>query len=435
VSYPSARWRPTPAHLRAVVGGLLVMLTAVLARRPDLLVLAAPLACAAVWAIMLRPTRVPVIRQWIGQEVLREGEARTWHVDVVDHDGRVDDVGAALDPVRWTELRPAEGHVAASVRDDGNGPLDVAVRATRWGRRSVGPARVVASSAWAAYRYQPGGSTDARTIVVLAQPARFDAAAPAVHLPGHVGVYRSPRQGGGTEFASIRPFQPGDRLRRIHWPQSLRTGALHVTSTWADHDRHVVLLVDALDDVGTSGGVDGAPSSLDVVVRAAGAVAEHFVAAGDRVGLVVLSDRGVQRLAAATGHRHLRRLMESLAGINPLPDRLDSGRVPRGLTPGAIVVLLSALSSTASMQRAVAIADHGFTVLVLDCLPPSAAMNNSSDASEAIGWRIRLLEREADMRRLVDAGVPVVSWRGPGSLDTVLRNLHRHAGARLRRRV
>jgi hypothetical protein len=62
-------------------------------------------------------------------------------------------------------------------------------------------------------------------------------------------------------------------------------------------------------------------------------------------------------------------------------------------------------------------------------------MNNSADASEAIGWRIRLLEREADMRRLIDAGVPVVSWRGPGSLDTVLRNLHRHAGARLRRRV
>ena len=187
VSYPSARWRPTPAHLRAVVGGLVVMLTAVLARRPDLLVLAAPLACAAVWAIVLRPTRVPVLRQWIGQGVLREGEARTWHVDVVDHDGRVDDVGAALDPVRWTELRPAEGHVAASVRDDGDGPLDVVVRATRWGRRSVGPARVVASSAWAAYRYEPGGSTDARTIVVLAQPARFDAPGTGGALPGQVG--------------------------------------------------------------------------------------------------------------------------------------------------------------------------------------------------------------------------------------------------------
>ena len=33
------------------------------------------------------------------------------------------------------------------------------------------------------------------------------------------------------KFASIRPFQAGDRLRRIHWPRSLRSGALHVTST------------------------------------------------------------------------------------------------------------------------------------------------------------------------------------------------------------
>ena len=435
MSAPAARWRPTPAHVRAVVGGLILMVTAVLARRPDLLVLAAPLAYAAAWAIVRRPTRAPTFRQWIGHGVLREGEARTWHVAVTDHDGRVDDVGAALHPPRWTELRPAEGHVAVSLPTDGDRPLDIVVRATRWGRRSIGPARVVASSAWAAYRVESGGTADAHTIVVLAQPAHFDAAAPPVHLPGQVGAYRSPRQGGGTEFASIRPFQPGDRLRRIHWPQSLRTGALHVTSTWADHDRHVVLLVDALDDVGESGGVDGPPSSLDVIVRAAGAVAEHFVATGDRVGLVVLGDRGVQRLAARTGHRHLRRLMEVLAGITPLPGRLDDGRVPPGLVPGAIVVLFSALSSTSSLQRAVALADHGFSVLVLDCLPSDAAMHGSTDAYTAIGWRIRLLEREAEIRRLVDAGVAVVAWRGPGSLDTVLRNLHRHAGARLRRRA
>ena len=122
-----------------------------------------------------------------------------------------------------------------------------------------------------------------------------------MRTPGLVGVNRSPRQGTGTEFASIRPFQPGDRLRRIHWPQSLRTGVLHVTSTWADHDRHVVLLIDALNDVGESGGIDGRASSLDISMRAAGAIAEHYIGTGDRVALVVIGARGVQRLPPASG--------------------------------------------------------------------------------------------------------------------------------------
>ena len=39
------------------------------------------------------------------------------------------------------------------------------------------------------------------------------------------------REGDGTEFSSIRPFHSGDRMRRINWRVSLRTGALHVVST------------------------------------------------------------------------------------------------------------------------------------------------------------------------------------------------------------
>jgi hypothetical protein len=56
---------------------------------------------------------------------------------------------------------------------------------------------------------------------------------------------------------------------------------LHVTSTWADHDRHVVLLIDALNDVGRARGSTAA-SSLDVSLRAAGAIAEHYISTGDR---------------------------------------------------------------------------------------------------------------------------------------------------------
>jgi uncharacterized protein (DUF58 family) len=255
-----------------------------------------------------------------------------------------------------------------------------------------------------------------------------------VRTPGLVGVNRSPRQGSGTEFASIRPFQPGDRLRRIHWPQSLRTGLLHVTSTWADHDRHVVLLIDALNDVGESGGIDGRASSLDISMRAAGAIAEHYISTGDRVALVAIGARGVQRLPPASGRRHLRRLLEVMATVESAGEFFDDGRMPRGIGQGALVVMLSAMVSPRALQRAVTIAERGLTTLVIDCLPDDITENDPNDPYLGIAWRIRVLERDREIRLVREAGIPVVPWMGPGSLDVVLRDLHRHAGVRMGRR-
>jgi uncharacterized protein (DUF58 family) len=251
-----------------------------------------------------------------------------------------------------------------------------------------------------------------------------------VRSPGLVGGNRSPRHGDGTEFAGIRPFQPGDRLRRVHWRQTLRTGTLHATASWADHDRHVVLVLDALDDVGESEGIDGRASSLDICVRAGAAIAEHHIGAGDRVAMVLIGSRGVQRMPPATGRRHLRRLLEVMASIAPSTSLIDDGRMLRGLGSGALVVMLSPLVSPIAMQRAVRIAGHGFTIVVVDCLPADVSKEDPDDPFVGLAWRIELLHRERAIRRAQEAGIPVVPWRGPGSLDAVLRDLHRRPSMR-----
>jgi len=427
-------WRPTAAHVRAALGGTFLAVAAVLARRPDLLVFAAPFAVVATWAVVARPTVTPTVRHSLGHAVVREGEATTWHVVVDDAEGRVDDVAADLEVPAWIEQRPPNGQVATSLRDDGDGPLAIVIRPIRWGRRRIGPPLVAASSAWAGFRWISIQLSDDRLLSALPHSSQFDASAPPVRTPGLVGVNRSPRQGSGTEFASIRPFQPGDRLRRIHWPQSLRTGLLHVTSTWADHDRHVVLLIDALNDVGESGGIDGRASSLDISMRAAGAIAEHYISTGDRVALVAIGARGVQRLPPASGRRHLRRLLEVMATVESAGEFFDDGRMPRGIGHGALVVMLSAMVSPRALQRAVTIAERGLTTLVIDCLPDDITENDPNDPYLGIAWRIRVLERDREIRLVREAGIPVVPWMGPGSLDVVLRDLHRHAGMRMGRR-
>ncbi len=426
---PTAEWQPTPSHARAVIVALVLITIAVLARRPDLVVLGAPFAAAAVWGAVARPTTVPTVRQRLGHGVLDEGDTTTWHVQVDDTDGGADTVAAVLDVPAWVDRGPTLGRGVSHVGDDRVVDLSLLVRPTRWDRRRLGPALVVATSPWGAFRWVLRRTDGDQPMLVLPKPATFSAPSSAVTKPGLVGVHRSPRHGSGNEFAGIREFQPGDRLRRIHWKQSLRTDTLHVTSTHADHDRHVVLMVDALNDVGESDGIDGRASSLDTSFRAAAAIAAHHLGAGDRVSMMVMTANQLRRLAPGNGRRHLDRIRRMMATTEVAARGVDDGRVPPGLGSGALVVVLSPLVSAAALQRAFDMARHGHSVVVIDCLPADITRNEFTDPRDQVAWRIRLLERQRELRRVQDVGVAVVPWRGPGSLDVVLRELARRRGA------
>jgi uncharacterized protein (DUF58 family) len=264
-------------------------------------------------------------------------------------------------------------------------------------------------------------------VATLPVPAQFDAAAPGVHAPGLVGTERAPAKGSGSEFAEIRPFQPGDRMRRINWARSSRTGVLHVADTWADHDRLVVLVVDATLPVGASEGIDGRSSSLDLSVRAAAAIADHHLRRGDRVTLHVVGARSAVPLPPQAGTRQLRRLLERLSTIEPATDRYDRSRMVAALPSGALLVVLSPLLSSLPLERTVAAARRGLAVAVVDTLPVEMTEHDAAHPARALAWRIRLLEREREVRRAEQLGVPIVPWRGPGSLDAVLRDLHRRS--------
>jgi uncharacterized protein (DUF58 family) len=224
----------------------------------------------------------------------------------------------------------------------------------------------------------------------------------------------------------VRPFRPGDRLRRINWKVSSRTGALHVTSTWADQDTHVLLLLDTEADLGTSDGVDGRASSLDIAVRAAAAVGEHYLRAGDRVGLVDLGRR-VRDVPGGSGRRQLRRLLDALVLAEPSPNhRADLVRI-RPIEAGAMVVALTPLVGTVGRAQVVSLVQHGHTVVVVDTLPESPG--EQKGAWEAMAARVRAMERRAEIDQLNELGVPVVAWHGRGTLDQVLRDVTRVARA------
>lgn len=459
-------WVPTAAQSRAVAAGGLGLLVAVLAHRADVLVLVTPLLVVAAWARLARPEAPPTLVTRLARRTVPEGAVLRWDA-AVELPPHAEDVVVGLSPSLFVEDALVTGNRALAREDavpppaDAGEPSDpnrihparlgsrpesgapnpirvapgwrtvrtaAAVRATRWGRRSVGPEAAVVLGPFAGYRSGPV-ELPARDLVALPAASTFDPTAPLPHPEGLVGVHRSTRQGSGGEFSTLRPFQPGDRLRRIRWPVSLRTGTLHVATTFADEDTAVVLVVDAFSDLGPREGVDGRATSLDLTVRAAAAVAAHHLGAGDRLGLRVVGSATVRRLPTASGSRQLRRVLDSLAVLEPATERVDDGeRATAGIPPGALVVVLSPLVDPSMVAVVGRLGSRGLTTVVVDTMPEHL-WEQQDDPYAALSWRLRRVTRSAQLDRLSDLGVPTVPWRGPGSLDAVLRDLSRRARA------
>ncbi|CCI54354.1 DUF58 domain-containing protein [Nostocoides jenkinsii] len=441
-------WLPTPNVVRAVSVALVTMSVGVLGRRADLVILVLPLAVVAAWSMATRPRHAPSVRTTLGPTALPEGSALTFTAFVSVPAGAPDvAIVLASDPF----FDPVDGTwtlCADAGPDAGSVTLAAPIAARRWGRYRTGAAVPAVTGIFGGFRhsFRPIGETE---VVVLPGKESFASRTGMPHPRGIVGANRSPRRGQGNDFAAIRPYGPGDRLARVNWAVSTRTATLQVSEMHADLDTAVTLVVDAFHDLGSTGGVGGAASSLDTAVRATTALAEHYLRAGERVGLLVLGASDVPPLTARSGQAQLRRIQDGLARIVPGTVRGGeddaTGALLARLQPGGVVLLLTPVISASALNRAYALARFGHTVLIIDTLPPAALTAGRLTAEDLaaiapftnpraipttrLAWRIRLLEREGQLQRVRASGIPVVPWRGPGSLDEVLRQLQRRARA------
>jgi uncharacterized protein (DUF58 family) len=90
------------------------------------------------------------------------------------------------------------------------------------------------------------------------------------------------------------------------------------------------------------------------------------------------------------------------------------------------VVVFSAMLSQTAVVATTTLAARGLDVVVVDTLPADVQVSED-DRRRELAWRMRLLEREELLERVQRVGIPVVAWRGPGTLDEVLRRLGRRA--------
>jgi uncharacterized protein (DUF58 family) len=286
---------------------------------------------------------------------------------------------------------------------------------------------VTLSTAWGLLRFGPVSLRERRVHVFpLSEPYRGTALVPRAR--GNVGLHRSLRSGEGTELSGIRPFVPGDRLRRINWRVSLRSGELHVNATTTERDADVVILLDGRYDAGISGGISGSASGIDIGVRATASFAAFYLALGDRVGLIAYTAHPRQ-VPARAGRRQLHLLLQALLDVTP-PRRGGAETAmppPVGIDARALVLMVSPLVGRQVFDRAAALARRGHSVVAVDTLPEDARDDDEVDAWTRPVLRMWRLERATRIAQLRDLGVPVVPWRGAGTLDGALGELARAA--------
>jgi uncharacterized protein (DUF58 family) len=426
-------WRPTGALSRSLAVGGLGLALAVAFGDAVLVVLVAPMLLLGALGLLHRPHTRPAVRSRLDHQWMHEGQGTRSRLLVSDLDG-VEHVTRVAGQAPFVATHPAHGRLGRLVADSGtdgaSGLPVLEVSPRRWGRRILGQEDVALTSRWAGYRWGPV-SLPGSQLQVLPVRAPYASRAEAPQPLGLVGAHRSRRIGSGSEFSGIRPFQTGDRLRRINWRVSLRAGNLHVVTARAEEDSGVLLVVDALADHGRSGGIGRAASSLDVTVRAGAALAEHHVRRGDRVSLRAIGPRRVSVVGFGTGERHLRGLLARLSMVGPGEPRTFGRDKPfYGVTGGTVVIVLSPMLSDAVSTATATLVRRGLPVVVIDTLPADhvpAVAEGTDPAVAGLAWRMRRLERDQVLARLASLGCPVVTWRGPGTVDDVMRRLARRA--------
>lgn len=98
-----------------------------------------------------------------------------------------------------------------------------------------------------------------------------------------VGEYRSSFRGEGIEFEDVRPYVPGDEIRRIDWNVTARTGYPHVKVFREEREKNIILLVDISGSMYFG-------SKRKICSLIAGALAFAAMRNQDRVGLILFGD-------------------------------------------------------------------------------------------------------------------------------------------------
>jgi uncharacterized protein (DUF58 family) len=410
-----------PAYAGLAALGLLAALAA---RRPELAVVAAPFALYVGIALLLaRRPRIDAEVELEGERVL-EGDELEARVTLSAEIG-AERVEVLLQLPR--ELVVAEGVNPVQLRlaDGDRRELTFRLRCARWGAFRVGRIFLRTHDGFGLFVHE---ATLDRRRPLKAYPSEEHVRNLLKPLETQVfaGNHVARQKGEGIEFADLRPFVPGDRIRHVNWRASARRGELWINEHHAERNADVVLLLDSFAEARR-----GDRSTLDPALRAAGTLAARYLREKDRVGFVTFG--GILNwLLPTTGAVQLYRIVDAMLDTQIVLSYAwrDIGTVPRRtLPPQALVIALTPLLDDRAEAALLDLRGRGFDLVVVEISPLSLLPEPRGEAGRLADrlWRLR---RDAVRGRFERAGIPVAVWGDETSLAAALEEVsayRRHA--------
>ncbi len=416
--------RPSP-KLGAYAGLVaLGLLSALVLERPELVALSAPFAflLAAGLALASRPSlRLDLT---LDHERTIEGEVVQARIDI-DTDDPIERVELFLALPDGLSLAEGDNPVSFRLPRDGERELELVLRCDRWGAYVPGEVHVRAHDLFGLLRYETRFDRR-RPLKVFPREETLRELLRPVETQVFAGNQVARQKAEGIEFADIRPFAPGDRIRRVNWRASARRGDLWVNEYHAERNADVIIFLDSFTEARRHD-----VSTLDLAVRAAAALAGRYLRQKDRVGLVNFG--GVLNwLLPATGLVPFYRMVDSLLDteitLNYAWKDLDV--IPRRTLPAkALVIALTPLLDDRASKALLDLRARGFDLVVVDISPVPFVEPGPSEL-DRLAYRLWLLRREALRGEYERVGVPVAVWDEGTPLVAALeqvQSFRRHA--------
>jgi uncharacterized protein (DUF58 family) len=244
-------------------------------------------------------------------------------------------------------------------------------------------------------------------------------------LKGFFGTIPSRQGGAGTEFLSIRNYQPGDSMRHVNWRVAARhTERLHTNTFQMERVTDVGIILDARS---YSNCINGSHRLFEDSCRAAASLASFFLDKGNRVSLLVYGG-DLQTVVPGYGKKQCERILRALSysqtGHNYALKSLDY--LPeRQFPPYSQIVLISPVLDE-DLPAIAQLHARGFSVIVI--CPDTINFecddkNHLKSSSTQYAFRLVQAERTFLLKRIRQTGVEIIDWHVEDQLGSAVKQL------------
>ena len=405
------------------------LVAALAARRPEIAALAAPFGLVLALAVLV--DRAPRLRVWLSVDRDRalEGDELDATLTLRAEDG-VARLEAHL--VLPQSVVDASDAVPVSLRllPGEDEEVLLRLRCTQWGSFVIGDLRIRARDPLALFSWEERLMQPQR-LRVYPRPETLRRLVPPFATQAAVGSEVARTKGDGLEFADLRPFVTGDRVRSVNWRASARRGDLVVNDRHPERNTDIVVFLDTFVEARN---LDA--SSLDRAVRAASTLASHYLERRDRVGLVALGGT-LRWLQPGAGLAQRYRIVDALLETEVVFTYAwkDANVIPaRTLPPRALILAVTPLLDPRGVSALLDLCARGHDLAVIEVSPLDLVEPGASE-DDRLAYRLWRLRRDALATRFTRLGVAVARWDGTEPLAPRIEEVtafRRHA--RLARR-